>query len=507
MKITPHTFISLLLCFLCRYAEANNPAVVYKQVGYRSDSYIKGQWVAIDSAQLSGYIYDSLGNLKRLYVKQWNGQSWSPAYYNEAEYNAAGQYINFHRLNWDTLTNSYENDGYNIYFYDSLIYRTSDTFYTWHSSDSSWLPEQFNNFAYDQNHNQIYSASYIWDAPLNLWQNIDAAGYIYNHNKLYQTLQGRYTNGVLYDAYKNSYTFDTAGNVLTDTTIAWNEPQQIWVNSGYTTYQYNAANKAILELERGFNSGTNSYYIDYIDSSIYDNHNYLVQEFSSDYESDPANIIYWDVYTNDSNGNNIRDIGYDWNQTSQNWEYYHKDSFQYNSENQLTTQIIQYWDSTYWLNSSYNENQYDNNTNGHSSTENSYRWYNNSWLLRIRSSYQYDEHGNNIFRLNQTNQDVGDTLNITGLRYYYYYESLDPSDIQFGNSDINIYPNPVSSVLYIALPEIYSNLSYAVYDILGREMIGGNFTSNNYGIDITGYSDGIYVLKTNNISHKFVVRH
>ncbi len=63
-------------------------------------------------------------------------------------------------------------------------------------------------------------------------------------------------------------------------------------------------------------------------------------------------------------------------------------------------------------------------------------------------------------------------------------------------NDVILYPNPSSSVVNIsiqdamALPE-----NYTVYNNLGQVINKGKINSNNFGIDISGYSKGIYFIK------------
>ena len=73
---------------------------------------------------------------------------------------------------------------------------------------------------------------------------------------------------------------------------------------------------------------------------------------------------------------------------------------------------------------------------------------------------------------------------------------LSTADIANPLNDVVLYPNPSSSVINIsiqdamALPE-----NYTVYNNLGQVINKGKINSNNFGIDISGYSNGIYFIK------------
>jgi hypothetical protein len=487
------------------HAKAGNTSVVYRQIGFKSDNYAHGQWTPADSSQASDYFYDTFGNLIKQYVKQWNGSAWVPSSYLEKTYNNKFKVLTYNRYNYDTSSNSYQIISHIASSYQYELFLSSDTFYKWKTSVNALVPYQCYIYSYNQDSQLVYDMRYDWDTLSNSWISTYSNGYTYNHTKRYQTKYKDWNNNQLNNAFTDSYTFDTAGNILSDTTTSWDLHRQKWVNNGYTTYNYNLINEVTLQLGWGFDTLTGMYYRNYIDSNIYDSRNYLIEQFQSAYGNYSPDILYWNAYINDTSGNTLSNIQYTRTSPTQAWQYYFKDSSQYNSKNQLTSQIIQYWDTTHWRNNSYNEMQYDN-ANGYLTTENSYSWRNNNWLLFRISSNKYDIKGHYIFRLGQNNYSGNDTLHMTGSRYYYYYESIDTSNTHPDNNDVNIYPNPASTILSIATAELYINMPYKIHDLLGRIIAEGNFTANNYSIDISSYSEGIYILRTNNNSHKFVVK-
>ncbi|MEL6625747.1 MAG: T9SS type A sorting domain-containing protein [Bacteroidota bacterium] len=69
-------------------------------------------------------------------------------------------------------------------------------------------------------------------------------------------------------------------------------------------------------------------------------------------------------------------------------------------------------------------------------------------------------------------------------------------------NDWQIFPNPVSSVLYISPPEQGSYL-YVVYDMYGREMIKGE---NLQQIDISSWGSGAYFLRVSQKGKSFMTQ-
>jgi plastocyanin len=61
-------------------------------------------------------------------------------------------------------------------------------------------------------------------------------------------------------------------------------------------------------------------------------------------------------------------------------------------------------------------------------------------------------------------------------------------------SNITIFPNPASSVLFLTLTEDVQNLSYEMIDIKGNSISEGSVSGNSASIDISQFPQGIYVL-------------
>jgi hypothetical protein len=60
---------------------------------------------------------------------------------------------------------------------------------------------------------------------------------------------------------------------------------------------------------------------------------------------------------------------------------------------------------------------------------------------------------------------------------------------------IEVYPNPANNTLFVKLnkqPE--TSIQYHLYDIQGRQLINGNFNEQEYKIDISYISKGIYFI-------------
>ncbi|CAN5484532.1 hypothetical protein BH11BAC2_BH11BAC2_17200 [soil metagenome] len=97
---------------------------------------------------------------------------------------------------------------------------------------------------------------------------------------------------------------------------------------------------------------------------------------------------------------------------------------------------------------------------------------------------------------------------------YYYIDdvSVIPVDSlqgipEFTKTEISLYPNPASNVLNIRSQTIFEKV--IVHDGLGRKMLEINPTNNNFSIELSNFSPGIYFLEAiepsgNRVVKKFV---
>lgn len=62
---------------------------------------------------------------------------------------------------------------------------------------------------------------------------------------------------------------------------------------------------------------------------------------------------------------------------------------------------------------------------------------------------------------------------------------------------ISIYPNPTNNFVFIKSENKISGQKYFVTDCFGRQVLGGQFSSENSGIDLSSLANGIYFLNFN----------
>lgn len=76
-------------------------------------------------------------------------------------------------------------------------------------------------------------------------------------------------------------------------------------------------------------------------------------------------------------------------------------------------------------------------------------------------------------------------------------EALNVNEVDFLNDNITIYPNPSNGIFNIKMKSI-TEVKFDIYDITGKLIMRkSNIIENNYKLDLTNYSKGIYFMKIN----------
>lgn len=64
--------------------------------------------------------------------------------------------------------------------------------------------------------------------------------------------------------------------------------------------------------------------------------------------------------------------------------------------------------------------------------------------------------------------------------------------------EIQAYPNPIESILYIELENHYSNADYDIIDLNGRHVLSGRLNEQRNALDLNNLKSGVYLIQMNN---------
>lgn len=241
-----------------------------------------------------------------------------------------------------------------------------------------------------------------------------------------------------------------------------------------------------------------------------------------------------DTFSYDANGNFVNDITKIWNGTSwltyqavynynassqrtgmryqrlngSVWEDLQQNSFTYDGNGYLTSQVTQTWAASQWLNSV--RYTYANNSNGKPNTLLIETWNSAQWVNYRQYSYSYDGSGyetgvsmktwdgsqfsneyeetftnnNNGFHdaMLMTRWDGSNWINYRKVDYYHYCTNVSSIEPDLTGNRVSVYPNP-----FIDKLNLEPHISYQLFDLMGKEL------NQNA---LSGLPAGTYVLKT-----------
>jgi hypothetical protein len=280
-----------------------------------------------------------------------------------------------------------------------------------------------------------------------------------------------------------------------------------------------------------------------IESSTWDD--WLRATYSNTYSGFPSIIVYerwqngsWQDYTQyvynyDSNNNLTNLLIQFWNTDSSEWTDLMQSNYSYNSSGLLEGVLYQILNNGSWTNSSrtnytygssdvlltlvteiWSNGAWQNNSNQtYSYDANNYLTYlftqnwdsaSASWINSQQSNYTNNEDGT-------PNQVILQMLNIPSNTWYnfqrttYTYPDVN-SNIQNFSSDasITIYPIPTSDFINVNLDELRLNQPFFISDYIGRKLESGILSSGISTIDIHHLPAGIYLMNIDDRTFRIV---
>jgi hypothetical protein len=241
------------------------------------------------------------------------------------------------------------------------------------------------------------------------------------------------------------------------------------------------------------------------------------------YSWDTASKQWLKVYktrrTVDENGLTAMYKYYTWVDSTNNWNPNTKYEYSYNPEGKLISRMIYSFDNSTnkWLNFNKKVRAFDQL--GNDTSECVYSWdkannewakaymdkffYNNSFsysdLLFPTASYLWPSKVSNHMLTKDIMYQRWDTASnqwqySDTTSYYYSQQDVTGISPHLIKNNISIYPNPATGFIRFNLNEFTGTASLKIFDILGKEVISGNFTPGER-VSVESLKNGIYICK------------
>ena len=87
-------------------------------------------------------------------------------------------------------------------------------------------------------------------------------------------------------------------------------------------------------------------------------------------------------------------------------------------------------------------------------------------------------------------------INASGTMLSIYQDAANTTGIEnASNTNIIVYPVPVTDELVISFPNQPNNVRYSIYNLSGMELLASQLTGSNTKVNMNGFKPGVYVLK------------
>lgn len=296
---------------------------------------------------------------------------------NEKTYNSANKVLTHKQQVWTNSTLGWMNSIYSFYTYDVMNNEIEQLIQRWDFVSSSWENKDLLFKTYDASSNLITQTTQEWNKTLGIWENKRQFVNGYDAKK-------RITNVIylIWDGStwtyntQDSYFFDTKDNLVSTLKFNWNNGLSSWDSSGKVETSFSSTNKKLIETNSDYYSGswipqriseyfynTNDsiYLLKYKDwkasSSVWSNQNktdylyntagQLIYQKSQRGLNDTGWQNYWQRdYEYDLAMNSVTQVHAWWRDMLNKYDTGTKITMAYNSYNQLTKYVWDFWDSS-----------------------------------------------------------------------------------------------------------------------------------------------------------------
>ncbi|MFZ4796954.1 MAG: T9SS type A sorting domain-containing protein [Bacteroidia bacterium] len=303
-----------------------------------------------------------------------------------------------------------------------------------------------------------------YDSVLNIWHKIHRSVFQYDNNgNCVQMIELYWYNQpqILKNLKKSNYAFDGNANQILNEYYNWNEANNEWVFGYKEAYVFDNLNNKLLQINYNLNA-KNEIEATHKTHYIYTNNKL---DFSLDSNLNQATgkwaIINKSNYTLNSNGNITSEIVIWWDKTSNNWTNSGKISYIYDANNNLISTIIYRWNvaTNDWIPIDKTENIYDKNANIISQIESQWDVNTKDWQNSTKDNYVYNIDGDLTQRM--------------------FYNWTINWEIAFDGSylfNTNYLKNEIIEPLF------FSNFKHMVSSSLSQRYEDGNLLYNERGI-------------------------
>lgn len=397
--------------------------------------------------------------------------------------------LEFTTMLWDVLF--WTNNMRKENTYDEYYNMLSEEYQFWDGAE--WTGFTKNVYTYNHENQVVSNTTLDFDNTSMLWKPRGRMINEYNSMDELTVLQYQSaSSGSWSNLSRSLYMYDDSSNLISGIYQMWDNSFNIWKNSSKHEYINNSLNLMVADTSFAWNSGSSAWSYDKLLTNEYNPSGKQTRHSEYAWNSSFSlwkNSFRW-ASEYDTNMNQLSYSVESWDNTLSQWIGTSKDLYTYDSANNMITHVYQLWESTTlsWYNYSRVENTYDANNNRVLFIE--ARWDGNFWQNFYKRIYTWDANNNEIL-----NEYFGwNNSAWTGIdRLFSYYESFDDHNGINNTSnqkEMYIYPNPACSFIFL---ENKADINYVeVFNSSGMKVYASSADQKMVRLDVAGFQQGLY---------------
>lgn len=226
----------------------------------------------------------------------------------------------------------------------------------------------------------------------------------HGQNKLLSSVVEDYQSGNWQKNSGTNYEYDTNNNLILETELQWNSGNNTWKIQYKITYTYNASNKVTELVNQYANQTTNVLQNSYKITSAYNMNGLLTEQIV--YVWKDSNWVVNDKIVISYNGSNLL-VGYkDYIKSGAQWLESFRGTYTYNLNNKVTEEVNQDFVNQAWVNSYKTAYTYNNNNQLVAKTAGKWDTFNATWNQTYTNTYGFDDVGNTTSHMLTTPLDL-----------------------------------------------------------------------------------------------------
>jgi hypothetical protein len=242
-------------------------------------------------------------------------------------------------------------------FSANIFSQKIDTIINERWNDNTWQISGRSFYTYNSDCRLTSNTVQDWDTTSKSWVNNSLFTYTY--------LSGDYVSEFLFQI--------------------WNSNLNAWTNFVRISYTFNASFKVTKSIEQSWLSNTwqNSRRI----TNTYNANGYLIKSLTEQWLGGIWQNSILDIYTNNSNGNPTEILDETWKIAASTWDTSSRNTYTYNQDNKMLTDLLQLWQNNKWVNNFLTTNTYDFNNCLINELAQAWNINNNKWVNLYQRIY------------------------------------------------------------------------------------------------------------------------